>query len=63
VIVFIMSVQEAADDWPERSLRQREWMTAAEALDRIEEPGLRDLLRRSLRLEDPHLICPEPVAG
>jgi hypothetical protein len=32
-------------DWPERSFRRREWVPVELALDRVEEPGLRDLLR------------------
>jgi len=45
VIVFLLQVTEAADDWPERGLRQRLWLNAAQALHRIEEPGLREILR------------------
>src|SRR5437016_5559110 len=45
VTVFRMTVIQVADDWPERGLRERCWLGAAEALDRIEEPGLRELIR------------------
>jgi 8-oxo-dGTP pyrophosphatase MutT (NUDIX family) len=45
VTVFRMAVTEVADDWPERGLRERCWLGPAEALDRIEEPGLRELIR------------------
>jgi 8-oxo-dGTP pyrophosphatase MutT (NUDIX family) len=45
VTVFVMQVTEAADDWPERALRQRSWIDLDEALSRIEEASLRDLLR------------------
>src|SRR5262245_14911898 len=48
VTVFVMQVTEAADDWPERQLRQRAWIDLDEALGRIEESGLRDLLRGAL---------------
>ena len=41
-----MRVLEVHDEWPERELREREWLTVAEALERVDEPGLRELLRR-----------------
>ena len=50
VLVFRMLVTEVRDDWPEKALRTRAWVTLDDALDRIEEPGLRDLLRLSFRL-------------
>lgn len=46
VILFVLEVQDAVDDWPERHIRQRDWVPAAEAADRVDEIGLRDLLRR-----------------
>lgn len=46
VLVFHMRVLEVHDEWPERDLRERDWLTVAEALERVDEPGLRDLLRR-----------------
>jgi 8-oxo-dGTP pyrophosphatase MutT (NUDIX family) len=45
VIVFVLEVTEAADDWPERTLRQRAWVDAGEAVARIQEKGLRELIR------------------
>jgi 8-oxo-dGTP pyrophosphatase MutT (NUDIX family) len=54
VTVFVMAVTAARSDWPERDCRKREWMLAEVALDRLEEPGLRDLLRGVFRLgEEP----------
>ncbi|MBP3956141.1 NUDIX hydrolase [Gemmata sp. G18] len=53
VLVYRMTVTEARDEWPERDLRVRAWVTLDEALDRIEEPGLRDLLRLSFHLKHP----------
>lgn len=47
VLVYRMAVTEAHDDWPERVLRERAWVTADEAFRRIAEPGLRDILRRA----------------
>jgi 8-oxo-dGTP pyrophosphatase MutT (NUDIX family) len=45
VIVFLMHVTEAAEDWPEKTLRQRVWLNPTQALVRIEDRGLRDLIR------------------
>jgi 8-oxo-dGTP pyrophosphatase MutT (NUDIX family) len=53
VLVFKLTVTEARDEWPERQLRARAWVTLDEALDRIEEAGLRDLLRVAFRLDRP----------
>ncbi|MDB5306664.1 MAG: hypothetical protein JWO38_866 [Gemmataceae bacterium] len=57
VLVYRMTVTEARDDWPERSFRQRAWVTADEAIDRVEEPGLRDILRRVFRVNHPDHIA------
>ena len=56
VIVFRMTVTEARDEWPERQLRTRAWVTLDEALERIEEPGLRDLIRLAFHLKHPDRI-------
>jgi 8-oxo-dGTP pyrophosphatase MutT (NUDIX family) len=45
VTVFLMQVTEAAEDWPERQVRQRAWLTPEQALARIEDRGLRELIR------------------
>jgi 8-oxo-dGTP pyrophosphatase MutT (NUDIX family) len=45
VTVFLMQVTEVADDWPERTLRQREWYSPAQAARHIEDVGLRELIR------------------
>lgn len=45
VTVFVLRVTEAAEDWPERTLRQRAWFSPAEARGRIEDAGLRTILR------------------
>ena len=47
VLVFRMRVIEVRDVWPERGLRDRAWLTVGEAVDRIDEPGLRELLKRT----------------
>ncbi|MFN4261738.1 MAG: NUDIX hydrolase [Gemmataceae bacterium] len=48
VTVFLMQVTEEADDWPERSLRQRLWLSPTQAITRVEEPGLREIVRGTL---------------
>lgn len=48
VIVFVMDVTEVAQDWPERSVRQRSWVSPAGLFERIEDPGLADVLRVAL---------------
>jgi 8-oxo-dGTP pyrophosphatase MutT (NUDIX family) len=45
VTVFLMQVTEAADEWPECLLRERTWLPPMQALARIQEPGLRELIR------------------
>lgn len=45
VTMFWMDVSNVAEQWPEKRLRQRAWVTPTQALLRIEEPGLRDILR------------------
>lgn len=45
VTVYLMRVSEAAEDWPERTLRQRAWLTPRQALLRVEDPGLKAVLR------------------
>jgi 8-oxo-dGTP pyrophosphatase MutT (NUDIX family) len=60
VLVFRMRVIEVHDVWPERDLREREWLTVAEAIERVEESGLRELLRLAFNGDrpDPILISP-----
>jgi len=45
VTAFVMRVTEVCDDWPERSFRQREWLTLAEAMDRVSDDALRRLIQ------------------
>ncbi len=45
VIVFLMQVTEVADDWPERSVRQRRWVSTADALQLLGDEGLREVIR------------------
>ena len=45
VIVFVMRVTSVAQDWPERSSRERSWVSPAGFFDRIEDSGLADIAR------------------
>jgi 8-oxo-dGTP pyrophosphatase MutT (NUDIX family) len=45
VTVFALHVTKVAKNWPERGLRQRCWVDLSQALDRIQEKGLRALIR------------------
>ncbi len=49
VIVFIMNVTNVAQDWPERELRQRSWVSTDGFLDRIDDAGLLELVRLTLQ--------------
>lgn len=48
VTVFLMQVSEVAQEWPERELRQRSWVGVGGALERIDDPGLADIVRLTL---------------
>jgi 8-oxo-dGTP pyrophosphatase MutT (NUDIX family) len=45
VIVFLMTVTGQVENYPEASLRQVVWLSASQALNRVEDAGLRDILR------------------
>jgi 8-oxo-dGTP pyrophosphatase MutT (NUDIX family) len=45
VTVFVLRVTTMAEDWPERGRRERLWLAFAQAQQRLEDPGLRELLR------------------
>jgi 8-oxo-dGTP pyrophosphatase MutT (NUDIX family) len=55
VIVFVMDVTEVAQDWPERGLRQRSWVSPSVLFERIEEPALLEVLHFAL---DKHCVAP-----
>jgi 8-oxo-dGTP pyrophosphatase MutT (NUDIX family) len=44
--VFSFQVVEVLDVWPEQWKRQRQWMSLAEAVASIEEPGLRAVIEK-----------------
>jgi 8-oxo-dGTP pyrophosphatase MutT (NUDIX family) len=51
VVLFHMQVIEVAQEWPEQLLRQRRWFTPEQALARVEEASLREVLRGVLTVE------------
>ena len=59
VIVFCMRVVEVRDVWPECEFRERAWLILSEALDRVDESGLRDLLRRVFDSQSPDPVSIE----
>ncbi len=44
VRVFLLDVQAILDDWPERTQRERGWMSPGEAAMRVTESGLVQLM-------------------
>jgi len=48
VTVFVMDVTEMAKEWPEDSYRRRIWLDPAEAIDRVQEKGLREVIRAAV---------------
>jgi 8-oxo-dGTP pyrophosphatase MutT (NUDIX family) len=48
VTVFVLQVTDEKSVWPERAERTRVWLPPAEAVGRIDEPGLRALFRKLL---------------
>lgn len=44
VFVFALEVSRELSDWPEAKLRQRAWLSPAEAAERVNQAGLRRLL-------------------
>jgi len=52
VLVFLLTVTQSADEYPERPVRERCWVPFAQALQRIEEPGLREILRSVATLKE-----------
>jgi 8-oxo-dGTP pyrophosphatase MutT (NUDIX family) len=44
VTVYVLRVTSAAEDWPEKSLRQRIWANVERALEQLDDAGLRELV-------------------
>ncbi len=51
VTVFLMNVTDSADRWPEDDFRNRYWLPASEALLRIDDAGLRELIREAMSVK------------
>lgn len=49
VEVFLMEVHDVLALWPEADRRTRKWVSCAEAVTLVEEPGLKRLFRRAAR--------------
>ena len=47
VTVFLMNVTDTAERWPEHQLRERCWLPIAQALRRLDDAGLRELIREA----------------
>jgi len=48
VTVYLMEVSQADDSWEEAAIRERLWVSPAEALDRLDREELQGLLRSAL---------------
>ena len=46
VLVFRMTVTEVKDAWPEKATRERIWVTLEEAIGLVDEPVLKEILRK-----------------
>jgi hypothetical protein len=44
-------VSEIREVWPERGFREREWVTVFDAINRVDEPSLRELLKRIFNID------------
>ena len=51
VTVFALEVNEMAQDWPERAIRQRVWAPPSVAVLRIDDVGLVDILRQTFGIK------------
>lgn len=45
VIVYLLHVTEVAEHWPEETMRERTWVAPADVLARLEDRGLREIVR------------------
>lgn len=52
VVVFVMEVTEAVSDWPERTIRRREWVSPEVASDRVDELALKLIIESLFKAED-----------
>jgi 8-oxo-dGTP pyrophosphatase MutT (NUDIX family) len=45
VDVFALAVTKHLDDWPEKDTRRLAWLTIPEAMTRVSEPGMRQVIK------------------
>ena len=45
VKVFLLEVEKTLEDWPESYFRTREWMSVEEAVKRVDEAELKEIIR------------------
>jgi 8-oxo-dGTP pyrophosphatase MutT (NUDIX family) len=46
VEVFLLHITELLDEWPEEGERERRWVAAEEAVEVLQEEGLKGLIRK-----------------
>ncbi|MHB1423608.1 MAG: NUDIX hydrolase [Gemmataceae bacterium] len=51
VTVFLMTVTDMAERWQESDFRQRSWLTFEQALERLDDASLRELIREAMMLK------------
>lgn len=60
VEVFALAVTKQLDDWPEKNMRTLSWMPLNEAIAKVSEPGVRQLLKT---FQKQHMPQRQPVAA
>ena len=45
VTVYILQVTGVADEWPEKGIRERSWLTPNQAVATLDDPGLCEIIR------------------
>lgn len=61
VIVYLLQVTGAVEAYPEATMRQRIWLPLPQALRRVEDAGLREILRSVGPRLGTILLVPEPT--
>ncbi|GAA0546137.1 8-oxo-dGTP pyrophosphatase MutT (NUDIX family) [Rhizomicrobium palustre] len=52
VEVYMLHAESQAKKWPEKGERKLRWLPVADAIKKIEEPGVEPLLKRVAEMED-----------
>ena len=60
VVVFLLHVTEVAQNWPEGDMRRRSWLSVPGALERIEDPGLAEIVRLALGKNRREVVAHSP---